>query len=69
VIAIQSGVFRLSLHIFAVMRAGMKRHRDAALRVRAYGEVASEEHRSDAGDVCPKRQREQVELQLDVLVE
>ena len=47
----------------------MKRDRDAALRVRANGEVASEEHRGDAGDVCAKRQREQVELQLDVLVE
>ena len=69
VIAIQSGVFRLSLLVLTVMRAGMKRDRDAALRVRANGEVASEEHRGDAGDVRAERQREQVELQLDVLVE
>ena len=69
VIAIQSGVFRLSLFILAVMRAGMKRDRDAAFRVRANGEVPCEEQRANAGDVCAKRQREQVELQLDVLVE
>ena len=51
------------------MRAGMERNRDAAFRVRANGEVAGEEQRADAGDVGAERQREQVELQLDVLVE
>ena len=69
VIAIQSRVFRLSLLVLTMMRAGMKRDRDAAFRVRAGGEVACVEHRGDAGDVCAERQREQVELQLDVLVE
>ena len=69
VIAIQPGVIRLALLVLTVMRAGMKRDRDAAFRVRASGEVARVEHRGDAGDVRAERQREQIEVQLDVLVE
>jgi hypothetical protein len=69
VIAVQSGVFRFSLHILTMMRAGMERNRGAAFGVRANSEVAGEEQRGDAGDVRSEREREQVELQLDVLVE
>ena len=43
--------------------------RRLALRVGPAGQVAREEQRADAGDVGLERQRQQVELQLDVLVE
>ena len=56
--------------ILAVMRHAVEaRRRRFALRVGAAGQVAGEEQRADAGDVGLERQRQQVELQLDVLVE
>ena len=56
--------------ILAVMRHAVEAGgRCRAFRVRPAGEVAREEQRADARDVGLERQREQVELQLDVLVE
>jgi len=69
VIAVQSGVFRFSLHVFPMMRTGMERNGGAAFGVAAHSEITREEQRGDASDVGTERQSQQVELQLDVLIE
>jgi hypothetical protein len=48
------------------VEAGVRRF---AGRVGAPGQVAREQQRADARDVSLERQRQQIELQLDVLVE
>ena len=56
--------------VLAVMRHAVEAgRRRLTFRIRPAGEVAREEQRADAGDVGLERQREQIELQLDVLVE
>src|ERR1044071_6789539 len=59
-----------SLWIFAVMRPTMEPHgRRFAFGVRAARQVAGKQQRSDTRNIRLKRQRQQIELQLDVFVE
>src|SRR5579872_5175281 len=69
VIASDLGVVGDALGVFGVVRSSVETAGGAAQRVRASGQVAGVEHRSDAGDVGLVSQQQQIRMQLDVLVE
>ena len=59
----------MRLRILPVVRSAVEARQRAAVRVVPGREVAGIQQRPDAGDVAAERERHQVELQLDVLVE
>ena len=68
-ILVELRILRDPVRVFGVVRAAVETDRWSAFRIRAAGEIARIEHGRDAGDVGLEGERQQVELQLDVLVE
>ena len=69
VIAIDLGVLQNPGLFVLMVRRRMKAGRDAALRVRAAGRIARHLEREDTRHVRRKRERLQIEHQLDVFAE
>ena len=57
------------LRVLAVVRARVVRRPHAGLGIRAQADVAGDHQRRHARDVALERERLQIEVQLDVLVE